>query len=54
MRYNKISITKKGSEKYKSLLTVVESVLDKVFYDFDEIEVNTLIRLLKNVTKNIN
>ena len=53
-RHNKVMITPKGLERYHSLLPIVESTLDEAFRDFDEIEVNILIRLLKNVAKNIN
>ena len=53
-RHNKVIITKMGLERYYTLLTIVEETLDEVFFDFNEIEINTLIRLLKNVAKNIN
>ncbi len=53
-RHNKVIITSKGLERYNSLLPIMESTLDKAFKDFDEIEVNILIRLLKNVAKNLN
>ncbi len=52
-RHNKVLITSKGRERYHTLLITVESTLDDVFYDFNEIEINTVIRLLKNVAKNI-
>jgi len=53
-RHNKIIITSQGLERYNSLLPIMESTLDKAFHDFDEIEINILIRLLKNVAKNLN
>jgi len=52
-RHNKIIITAKGMKRYNSLLPIVESTLDEAFDGFDEIEVNILIRLLKNVANNI-
>lgn len=52
-RHNKIIITKKGLERYHSLLPIVEKCLDDVFKDYNEIEVNTLIRLLKGVRENL-
>lgn len=53
-RHNKVIITSKGLERYHLLLPIVESTLDEAFDSFDEIEINILIRLLKNVAKNIN
>ena len=52
-RHNKVLITSKGLDRYNSLLPIVEFTLDKAFNNFDEIEINILIRLLKNVAKNI-
>lgn len=53
-RHNKIIITSRGLERYNTLLPIVESTLDNAFRDFDEIEINILLRLLKNVAKNLN
>lgn len=52
-RHNKIIITSMGLARYNILLPIVEATLDQAFYDFDEIEINILIRLLKNVAKNL-
>lgn len=52
-RFNQITITEKGRKKYERLLPIVESTLDEVFKDFNEIEVNTLLRLLRNVAYNL-
>lgn len=52
-RHNKIIITSMGIARYNFLLPIVETTLDQAFFDFDEIEINILIRLLKNVAKNL-
>ncbi len=52
-RHNKVFITQKGLERYNTLLPIVEKTIEDVFYDFNEIEVNTLIRLLRAVSENL-
>ncbi len=52
-RHNKVIITPLGSDRYKTLLPIVKKTMDEVFYDFNEIEINTLLRLLRGVAKNL-